>query len=139
MLNEFERALADDEVFKGSFTADEIADMRKLFQGGSELPKLPVPGSVAKGAGQWAARTGIGTGIGYAFGGPEGAAIGASIAGSAPEIIAKAMMHPRGRQFLKAALEGRGGIRPETLAVINEAIREVPETYTSKRSGTSAP
>ena len=33
MLNQFERALADDEVFKGSFSADEIADMRKLFQG----------------------------------------------------------------------------------------------------------
>jgi hypothetical protein len=137
MLNQFERALADDDVFKGSFTADEIADMRQLFQGASELPKLPVPGSVAKGAGQWAARTGIGTGLGYAIAGPEGAAVGASIAGSAPEIIARAMMHPRGRQYLKAALEGRGGIRPETLAVINEAIRVVPETYTSKRPSTT--
>lgn len=139
MLNDFKRALADDEVFKGSFTADEITEMEKLFQSGSELPKLPVPGSVAKGAGQWTARLGIGTGLGYAIAGPQGAAIGGSIAGSAPEIIAKAMMHPLGRQYLKTALEGRGGIRPETLAVINQAIREAPETYTSKRSGTTAP
>lgn len=140
MLNQFERALADDDVFRGSFTADEIGEMRQLFQGASELPKLPVPGSVAKGAGQWAARTGIGTGIGYALAGPEGAAIGGSLAGSAPEIIAKALMHPRGRQYLRTALEGRGGVRPETLAVINEAIREAPEVaerYTSKRPPTS--
>ena len=33
MLNEFDRLVADDDVFRGSFTADELADMRKVFEG----------------------------------------------------------------------------------------------------------
>jgi hypothetical protein len=139
MLNQFERALADDDVFRGSFTADEIGEMRQLFQHATELPKLPVPGSVPAGSMRVGIRASIGGGLGYALGGAEGGAAGASAAVAAPEIIAKALMHPRGRQYLRTALEGRGGMRPETLAVINEAIREVPETYTSKRRGTTSP
>ena len=38
-----------------------------------------------------------------------------------------------GRAMLKAAFEGRDIIKPEVLAVLNQAARQIPEAYTSKR------
>ena len=52
MLNEFNRLLADDDVFRGSFTAEELADMRSVFEGANKVPALPVPGKVPSGSRQ---------------------------------------------------------------------------------------
>lgn len=137
MLHDFERLVADDEVFRNSFTKEELADMRTLFKSSVELPRLPVPGSVPKGSMQALLRGSIGAPLGYAIGGPEGATVGASAGILAPEVIARALAHPRGRQYLRAALEGRGGITPQTLAVLNEVLREGGETSSSKRPATT--
>lgn len=142
MLNEFERLLADDDVFRGSFTPEQLAEMRKLFESGVQLPALPPPGSAQRGSGLAAIRGSVGAGVGYVLGGPEGAAMGTAAGIAAPEVIARAMMTDRGRQYLRAALEGRGGITPQTLAVLNEVVRaELPgdQPYASKRSSTTAP
>ena len=132
-------ALADDEVFKGSFTADEIADMRQFFQSANELPNLPVPGSVAKGAGQWAARSGIGGRHWLCLCGNRKGGGWGVYCGAAPEIISKAMTHPRGRAVSQNCTGRTWRIASRDAGGINEAIREVPETYTSKRSTSSAP
>lgn len=139
MLNEFNRLLADDDVFRGSFTADELADMRSIFEGANKVPALPVPGSVQRGAGKFALNTAVGTTIGGLLGGPQGAAIGAGVGSTAPEVISRLMMTGPGRSMLRAAFEGRDILRPETLAVLNQAARQIPETYTSKRSGSTSP
>jgi hypothetical protein len=142
MLNAFERLLADDDVFRGSFTPQELADMRSLFERGVELPALPPPGSAQRGFGLGAIRGSIGGGVGYVLGGPEGAAIGTAAGIAAPEVIGRLMLTDRGRQYLRAALAGQGGLSPQTLAVLGEVVRaELPagQPYTSKRSGTRAP
>ena len=139
MLNEFDRLLADDDVFRGSFTADELTDMRKVFEGSVKLPALPPPPSAQRGAGKAALAGSIGGGIGYAVAGPEGAKIGTMVGIAAPEVISRLMTTSGGRAMLKAAFEGRDTITPEVLAVLNQAARMGPEVFTSKRSGTNAP
>lgn len=136
MLNEFDRLLADDDVFRGSFTADELADMRKVFEGSVKLPALPPPPSAQRGAGKAALAGSIGGGIGYAVSGPEGAKIGTMAGIAAPEVISRLMTTTAGRAMLKAAFEGRDTITPEVLAVLNQAARQIPATYTSKRPTT---
>jgi hypothetical protein len=133
MLGEFERLLADDDVFRGTFTADEIGDMRKVFEGAVKLPVLPPAPSFQRGAGKAALAGSIGGGIGYAVAGPEGARIGTMAGIAAPEVISRLMTTSGGRAMLKAAFEGRDTITPEVLAVLNQAARQIPEAYTSKR------
>jgi hypothetical protein len=139
MLNEFERLLADDDVFRGSFTADELADMRSVFEGANRVPALPPPPSVQRGAGKAAISGTMGGSIGYALGGPEGAQIGAMAGVAVPEVISRLMVTGPGRQMLRAAFDGRDIVRPEVLAVLNQAARQTGETYTSKRSGPTTP
>ena len=139
MLNEFNRLLADDDVFRGSFTADELADMRSVFEGANKVPALPPPGKVPVGSKQMWIRGAIAAPIGYALGGTQGATAATSAAVLAPEAISYLMTTKSGRAMLKAALDGRDILTPQTLAVLNQAARQGPETYTSKRSGTSAP
>lgn len=139
MLNEFERLVADDDVFRGSFTADELAEMRAVFEGANKVPALPPPPSVQRGAGKAALSGSIGGGIGYAIAGPEGAKIGTMAGVAAPEVISRLMVTSGGRAMLRAAFEGRDIIRPEVLAVLNQAARQGPETFTSKRSGSTSP
>lgn len=133
MLNEFERLLADDDVFRGSFTAEELADMRSVFEGSVKLPALPPPPSVQRGFGKAGLSGSVGGGIGYALGGPEGAQIGALAGVAAPEVISRLMMTGPGRQMLRAAFEGRDILTPQALAVLNQASRSLGEAYTSKR------
>ena len=116
MLNEFDRLVADDDVFRGSFTPEQIQEMRGLFQEASRLPALPTPSGTPRGSGAAATRAALGS----IFGGP----VGAAIAVSGHEIIAQAMMTAPGRAMLRAALEGRGGLTPQALAVLNTALRE---------------
>lgn len=141
MRDAFERLVADDDVFRGSFTADEIAEMRQTFERGVQLPALPVPGSAQRGFGLAGLRAGIGGGVGYALGGQEGAAVGSTAALAAPEVISRLMVTPRGRQILRAVLEGQEVLSPETLAMLNQVVRaQLPGTpYTSKRAGSPAP
>lgn len=116
MLNEFDRLVADDDVFRGSFTHEQLQEMRSLFQEASRLPALPTPSGTPRGSGAAATRAALGS----LFGGPAGAAI----AVSGHEVIARAMMTAPGRAMLRAALEGRGGLTPQALAVLNTALRE---------------
>lgn len=116
MLNEFDRLVADDDVFRGSFTGEQLQEMRALFQEASRLPALPTPSGTPRGSGAAATRAALGS----LFGGPAGAAI----AVSGHEIIAQAMMTAPGRAMLRAALEGRGGLTPQALAVLQTALRE---------------
>lgn len=141
MRDAFERLVSDDDVFRGSFTPDELAEMRQLFERGVQLPALPPPGSAQRGAGLAALRGSVGGGLGYVLGGPEGAAMGTAAGIAAPEVLARVMLSPRGRQYLRAALAGQEALTPQTLAVFNEVVRsQLPgEPYTSKRTGTSAP
>lgn len=139
MLDEFDRLIADDDVYRGSFTADELADQRKVFEGSVKLPALPPAPSFQRGAGKAAIAGSIGGGIGYAVAGPEGARIGTMAGIAAPEVISRLMTTSGGRTMLKAAFEGRDTITPEVLAVLNQAARMGPEVFTSKRGGTSAP
>jgi hypothetical protein len=139
MLNEFNRLFADDEVFRGSFTADELADMRSIFEGANRVPALPVPGSVQRGAGKFALNTAVGSTIGALVAGPVGAGVGGAAGAIAPEVISRLMTTSGGRAMLRAAFDGRDILRPETLAVLNQAARQIPETYTSKRSSSTSP
>ena len=136
MLGEFERLVADDDVFRGSFTADELADMRKVFEGSVKLPVLPPAPSFQRGSGKAAIAASLGGGLGYAVAGEQGAKIGSMAGVAAPEVISRLMTTSGGRAMLKAAFEGRDTITPEVLAVLNQAARQIPEAYTSKRPTT---
>ena len=81
----------------------------------------------------------IGGGLGYAVAGEQGAKIGAMAGVAAPEVISRLMTTSGGRAMLKAAFDGRDIITPEVLAVLNQAARQGPEAYTSKRSGSTSP
>lgn len=124
MLDEFDRLVADDPVFAGSFKPEELAEMRTLFQRANELPKLPPPPSWTKGSGQAAFGAAVGGGIGSLLGGAEGGKYGAMLGVAAPEMMSRLLMTGPGRAAMRTLLEG-GELPPEAVAVVNQVSRQV--------------
>jgi hypothetical protein len=124
MLNEFDRLVADDPVFAGSFQPGELDEMRGLFQRANELPALPPPPSVQRGFGKAAFGGAVGGGIGGMLAGPEGAKYGTMAGIAAPEMMSRLLMSGPGRTALRAMLDG-AELSPETLGVVNQVSRQV--------------
>jgi hypothetical protein len=124
MLDEFDRLVADDPVFVGSFKPEELAEMRTLFQRANELPKLPPPPSWTKGSGQAAFGAAVGGGLGQMLGGAEGAKYGAMLGVAAPEMMSRLLMTGPGRAAMRTLLEG-GELSPEAVGIVNQVSRQV--------------
>jgi hypothetical protein len=124
MLSEFDRLVADDPVFTGSFQPGELDEMRSLFQRANELPVLPPPPSVQRGFGKAAFGGAVGGSIGGWLGGPEGAKYGTMAGIAAPEMMSRLLMSGPGRAALRTMLEG-GELSPEAVGVVNQVSRQV--------------
>jgi len=124
LLKKFERLVAEDDVFRGSFTPDQLTEIRTLFREAAEVPKLPAPPGVAIGSGLALGRGGLAYALGSQLGGPEVGAVAGGLAAAAPGIMAKGLMTEQGRQVLRAALQSERGIDAAVLGALQAATRQ---------------
>ena len=126
ILNNFEKKLTDDPRFRGSFSPQELTDIRQTLRDVSRLTPGPPGGGVL--SRRFFEIGGAVTGT--SLGGPlTGMAMAA-----APTVIAAAMRTQAGRWAIRQAMaEGKGRLTAAGYAMINEAVRKGLEAAEPER------
>jgi hypothetical protein len=123
LLDTFNRKVATDELFAGSFTAGELNEIRDTLHGLTKLPRIPPPRGAMYGSGAAFGRSGLAYGATqYLTGDPTTAAMVAGLAGAAPQIIGRAIMTAPGRAMLRSFMNAGQMIGPGELAALRSLV-----------------
>lgn len=122
----FERKLKTDELFAGSFTKDQLTEIRDIFKQAMKVPRIPPPKGQSYGSAMAVGRGGLVSGLTLAVtGDPILATIAGGAAAGAPHYLGQALMTDAGRAWLKRQLAERGAIDPATLGAVTSGVRQM--------------
>ena len=121
--NQFEKRLTDDQLFAGSFTPDELVDIRETLSDVARLTSRS-PTDSGNWVGQGIKWLGSLAGLTEAVGGNVPSAVALTIAAeAAPALLATAMQSSIGRAALRLALaEGKGTLTAAGLRSVASVV-----------------
>lgn len=135
LLNKFDRLVAEDDVFRGSFTPEQLAEVRGLFEEAARLPKMPPGAGVQAGS---RSTLGFGGLVGGATtlltGDPAVGGTAGMLAMPIPALIARGLMTEQGRLLLRTALASDAGMTPAVLGALNAVVRQGMRGTTASES-----
>jgi hypothetical protein len=125
LVNKFDRLVAEDDVFRGSFTQEQLAEVRGLFEEAARLPKMPPGPGVQAGSRSTLGFSGLVGGLTtLVTGDPAVGGTAGMLAMPLPALLARGLMTDRGRQLLRSALASEAGITPAVLGALNAVVRQ---------------
>lgn len=132
ILDGFDRLIDDDRVFRETFQAGELGEIRELLTQANVLRDIPARGAAHNILSPRRSIPGaLGGVIGGMVGGIPGAAIGATAGAGVHDTLTNIMLSPLGRQLLRAQLAGGARLTPQTLGAISAQIRKAQEGQTN--------
>lgn len=133
----------DSDFIRESFTPAQRAEIDAFVEEAAALPPLPAPSGVDVGSSRVLTRTMTTGGLVGAALGPQAGAVAAAVASSAPRIIARAVMTPRGRRLIIRLMQEQRPLTPRILQTLATLGREgaiatgVPAGFREGLAGTA--